>query len=200
MSVLTDHGDPAAGAALHQAHPAVTRAPVIYRGDVTVHVQPEHELAVARTARDRLGYTLFLDRFGADRGEEAEPRFDVLTILYNLETRKRLHICTTLSGLDPHVPTLIPVFRGANWFEREIWDMYGVKFDGHPDLRRILMPDSFPDFPLRREYPMEGTGAWGAPHRAIGGSRDSADGKVSVTFIPSTPAADSPPAKEGGAP
>jgi len=204
MSVLTDHGDPAAGAALHAALPRVTWAPVVDRGDVTVPVDPRHEAEVAAWARDRLGYSLFIDRFGADRGEDAEPRFDVYTILYNLDTGKRLHLCASLPGLDPVMPTLIPVFRGANWFEREIWDMYGVRFLGHPDLRRILMPESFPDFPLRKEYPMEGRGAWGAPHRAIGGVTDGTDGRVAVNYVPSPPERAAPPAppapRQGGAP
>jgi NADH-quinone oxidoreductase subunit C len=187
MSVLTDHGDAAAGAALHAALPQYTWDPVIDRGDVTVPVDPRHEVEVATHARNKLGYTLFIDRFGADRGEDAEPRFDVYTILYNLETGKRLHLCASLPGLDPVMPTLIPVFRGANWFEREIWDMYGIRFEGHPDLRRILMPDSFPDFPLRREYPMEGQGAWAAPSRAIGGGVDGQHGEVAVNYVPSRP-------------
>ena len=198
MSVLTDHGDAAAGAALHAALPQYTWDPVIDRGDVTVPVDPRHEAEVVTHARDKLGYTLFIDRFGADRGEDAEPRFDVYTILYNLETQKRLHLCASLPGLDPVMPTLIPVFRGVNWFEREIWDMYGIRFEGHPDLRRILMPDMFPDFPLRREYPMEGRGGWAAPSRAIGGGIDGQDGQVAVNYVPSGP----PPAAggPGGAP
>lgn len=180
MSTLTNHGDPAAAAALHKAFPAVTRPPVEWRGDVTVHVDPAHEAAVARHARDKLGYELFVDRFGADRGEEAEPRFDVITILYNLQARRRLHLCTTVSALDPQCPTLCGVFRGADWFEREVFDMYGVRFTGHPDLRRILMPDAFPDFPLRKEYPVQGKGAFAAPRRAIGGNVDGTDGQVAI--------------------
>ncbi len=198
MSTLTDHGDPAAGVALHKAFPAFTREPVVYRGDVTVHVDVGHEIDVIRHAKDKLGYAMFMDRFGADRGEEAEPRFDVITILYNLKTDKRLHVCLTLPGPDPETPTLIPVFRGANWFEREIYDMYGVRFAGHPDLRRILMHESFPDFPLRREYPVEGRGSHQAPRRALGGTRDAVDGHVAVNFIPSVPPEAGPDAEAGG--
>jgi NADH-quinone oxidoreductase subunit C len=184
MSTLTDHGDPAAGAALHAAFPEVTTEACEYRGDVTLNVQPAHELEVIRHARDELGYSLLIDRFGADRGEDADPRFDVITLVYNLETDKRLTICTTLGGAEPETPTLIPVFRGADWFEREIWDMYGVRFSGHPDLRRILMPDNFPAHPLRREYPVEGEGDYAAPKRALGGAVDTADGSVSVNYTP----------------
>jgi NADH-quinone oxidoreductase subunit C len=187
MSVLTDHGDPAAGAALHAAFPQVTRAPVVYRGDVTVHVDPGHEVEVVRHAKQQLGYELLIDRLGADHGEDSEPRFDVITILYNLQAGKRLHVCTSVDELSPELPTLIGVFRGANWFEREIWDMYGVRFTGHPDMRRILMPESFPAFPLRKEYPMEGEGAWAAPQRALGGNVDGTGGEVAVNVAPRAP-------------
>ncbi|MHC5210131.1 MAG: NADH-quinone oxidoreductase subunit C [Planctomycetota bacterium] len=202
MSVLTDHGDPAAGAALHAAFPEVTREAVVHRGDVTVHVDPAHEVEVVRHAKEQLGYELLIDRLGADRGEDSEPRFDVITVVYNLQTGKRLHVCASVDELKPELPTLIPVFRGANWFEREIWDMYGVRFTGHPDLRRILMPESFPAFPLRKEYPMEGEGDWAAPHRALGGNVDGTDGKVAVNAAPRRPDADGPDADgpEAGGP
>jgi NADH-quinone oxidoreductase subunit C len=180
MSTRTDEGDPAAGAALHAAFPGSTEAPVIWHGDVTVQVKPEVEAEVIRHAKEKLGFELFIDRLGADRGEDADPRFDVITILYNLDTNLRLHIRTTLPALDPVCPTLIHVFRGADWFEREAFDMYGIRFSGHPDLRRILMPEIFPDYPLRKEYPMEGLGNFAAPRRAIGGTRDAADGHVAI--------------------
>ena len=184
MSTRKDEGDPAAGAALHAAFPGVTEAPAIWHGDVTLQVQPQSEVEVIRHAKEKLGFELFIDRLGADRGEDADPRFDVITILYNLKARKRLHLCTTLPGLDPVCPTMVGVFRGANWFEREIFDMYGVRFDGHPDLRRILMPDMFPDFPLRKEYPVEGRGGFAAPRRALGGNQDGTDGKVAIHGVP----------------
>lgn len=182
MSTLTDHGDTHVGEVLHAAFPHVTREPVTWRGDVTVHVDPGHELEVLRHAKERLGYELFVDRFGADRGEDADPRYDVITLLYNVGTRKRLHVCTTLPAADPRTPTAVPLFAGANWFEREIFDMYGVRFDGHPDLKRILMGHSWPahDFPLRKEYPVEGRGAFAAPRRALGGNVDGTQGEVAV--------------------
>jgi len=180
MSTARVEGDPAACAALHAAFSAVTQVPVEWHGDITVHVQPASETDVIRHAKEKLGYELFIDRLGADRGEDAEPRFDVITILYNLKTNRRMHVCTTLPSEDPVCPTLVHVFRGADWFEREAFDMYGIRFSGHPDLRRILMPDIFPDFPLRKEYPMEGLGNFGAPHRAIGGNVDGTDGRVAI--------------------
>lgn len=192
MSTRTDEGDPAAGAALHAAFPAVTEAPAIWHGDVTVQVQPAHETEVIRHAKEQLGFDLFIDRLGADRGEDAEPRFDVITVLYNLKTNLRLHVRTTLPGLDPVCPTLVHVFRGADWFEREAFDMYGIRFSGHPDLRRILMPDIFPDYPLRKEYPMEGLGNFGAPRRAIGGNKDAVDGHVAIHGAANAPKTPTP--------
>ena len=188
-------GDLAAAEALHKAFPQATHPPTQFRGDVTVPVQPAQEAAVAKHARDVLGYDLFIDRFGADRGPDVEPRFDVVTILYNLKTDRRLHLCATVSELEPELPTLTGVFRGADWFEREVFDMYGVRFRGHPDMRRILMPDSFPAHPLRKEYPMEGEGDWAAPRRAIGSATDGKDGSVSVTC-----ASSGEPAAGGGQP
>ena len=153
---------------------------------MTVQVEPASEVDVIRHARDELGYTLFIDRLGADRGVDAAPRFDVITILYNTRTDKRLHVRTTLPAANPETPTLRPVFRAADWFEREIYDMYGVVFTGHPNLKRILMPERFEHFPLRKEYPTEGLGEFAAPRRAIGGTVDSKSGDVAVNYIPNS--------------
>ncbi len=178
-----NEGDPDAGAALHRAFPKVTSEPEVFRGDVTVQVDAASEIDVVKHARDDLGYTLFIDRLGADRGEDADPRFDVITILYNITTHKRLHIRTTLPAAHPETPTLRGVFRGADWFEREIYDMYGVIFTGHPNLKRILMMERFEHFPLRKEYPTEGLGEFAAPRRAIGGTVDSTSGDVAITYV-----------------
>ncbi|MCB9899095.1 MAG: NADH-quinone oxidoreductase subunit C, partial [Planctomycetes bacterium] len=115
--------------------------------------------------------------------------FDVITILVHPGTGRRLHFVVSASGVDPVLPTLSGVFRGADWFEREVYDMYGVRFEGHADLKRILMPDSFPahDFPLRKDYPVEGRGAFAAPRRALGGNVDGTDGKVAIPAQPGKP-------------
>ncbi len=186
MNTLPSHvspgplGDPAAAAALHAAFPDATSVAEVFRGDVTVDVDPQHERAAIQHARDTLGYTLFIDRFGDDLGEDAEPRFAVLTVLYNLETDKRLHLRTKVSEDVAEVDSLVPVFRGADWFEREIYDMFGLTFRDHPDLRRILLPDHFPDHPLRKDYPLEGRGEFSAPRRALGGNVDGTDGRIAV--------------------
>lgn len=186
-STLTNHGDGEAAAALHAAFPDVTEAPVVFRGDWRVHVQPEHEAAVITHARDVLGFQMFIDRMGADQGPGADPRFDVITLLYNLDTKRRLTVLTSVPEAAPELPTLCGVFRGANWFEREAFDMYGLIFTGHPNLTRILMPDEYDAFPMRKEYPMEGHGDWAAPRRALGGNVDGTDGRVAIPENPGQP-------------
>ena len=187
MSTLTDHGDAGAAAALHKAVPGSTEKPVEFRGDWRVQVSPEGEAELARHARDELGFSQLVDRFGADQGVDADPRFDVITCLYNLDSNTRLILVASVSADEPAMPSLIPVFRGANWFEREIYDMYGVTFSGHPNCTRILMPEEFDAFPLRKEYPMEGLGNWAAPRRALGGNVDGKAGKVAVPEHPGMP-------------
>jgi NADH-quinone oxidoreductase subunit C len=187
MSSMIDHGDAMAAAAIHEQFPDATRAPEEFRGDVRVWVEPAHEAEVIAWAKDELGFDQFVDRMGADHGEAAELRFDVITLVTHSSSYRRLTFLTSVEERDADVPTLIGVFRGAGWFEREIYDMYGVTFAGHPNMTRILMPDSFPDFPLRKEYPVEGLGKWAAPRRALGGNVDGVDGEVAVPAHPGQP-------------
>ena len=90
-----------------------------------------------------------VDRFGR------EPRFDVVVFLYSLEKKHRVRLYAGVPEEDPTLDTLVPLWAGANWFEREAYDLYGVRFRGHPDLRRILMYPEFVGHPLRKDYPKE---------------------------------------------
>ena len=89
---------------------------------------------------------------------DATDRFGVVYVLANTATGERVIVKTHLNEPDLVLPTAFPLWKGADWMEREVYDMYGVEFDGHPDLRRILMPDEFTAFPLRKDYPMRGRG------------------------------------------
>jgi NADH-quinone oxidoreductase subunit C len=84
-----------------------------------------------------------------------EPRFELVYQLVSLEHRLRLRVKVRLPGTDPHVPTSSGIWASANWLEREVWDLFGVAFDGHPDPRRLLMPEDWEGFPLRKDYPVQ---------------------------------------------
>ena len=79
-------------------------------------------------------------------------------LLCNTETGERLTVRVYLDEDRLTVPSLVPIWEGANWMEREVWDMFGIRFEGHPDLRRILLPEEFTAHPLRKDYPLQGRG------------------------------------------
>lgn len=125
-------------------------------GQHEVLVAPADWKAVARFVRDDDACQMnhFIDLTAIDWPERApeKPRFDVVLLLRSLTTKERIRIRTrTNDKLD----SLVEVWVGADWAEREVWDMFGIKFEGHPDLRRILMYDEFEGFPLRKDYPIE---------------------------------------------
>ena len=84
-----------------------------------------------------------------------EPRFELVYILVSIEHRLRVRVKVRLPGNDPRVATVIPTWPAANWLEREVWDLFGIAFDGHPDPRRLLMPEDWDGFPLRKDYPVQ---------------------------------------------
>ena len=97
---------------------------------------------------------MFIDLTVVDRYVR-EPRFDVVLHLYSLAKKHRIRLYGPVPEEDPSIETLVPIWAGANWFEREAYDLYGVRFRGHPDLRRILMYPEFVGHPLRKDYPKE---------------------------------------------
>lgn len=90
--------------------------------------------------------------------EGAEDRFGVIYVLVNTATGERLIVKTFVNDPNPTVPSMYPLWKSCNWLEREVYDMFGITFAGHPDLRRIMMPDEFTSFPLRKDYPLQGRG------------------------------------------
>ena len=88
----------------------------------------------------------------------ATDRFGVIYCLLNTKTGARICVKTLLNEPELTVPSAFPLWKGADWLEREVYDMYGIFFDGHPDLRRILMPEAFTSYPLRKDYPLRGRG------------------------------------------
>ncbi len=125
-------------------------------GEVTVTVPRESIAEACAYLKLEQGFDQLADLTGADRGPEEEPRFEVNYHLFSTRHYNRLRLKVLLSEDDPKVETVTGVWRTANWHERETFDMFGVIFEGHPDLRRILMPSDFDGFALRKDFPLRG--------------------------------------------
>lgn len=130
---------------------------VEYRGETTIVVPRDLLRATAQQCKENraLDFDLLSDATCVDRFP-IEPRFELNYHLVSLARRDRLRLRTSVSAQQPIVESLVPVWPGANWLEREVFDLFGIRFEGHPDLRRILLPDEFEGFPLRRDFPTEG--------------------------------------------
>ena len=127
----------------------------LYAGETTVYVDRGAIAAVCRALRDEMGFDYLTDMGTIDRFTE-EDRFEVFYNVLSLEGKKRLRLKVRVDEEDPRVPTVTDVWRCANWHEREAWDMMGIRFDGHPDLRRLYMPEDFEYHPARKEFPTLG--------------------------------------------
>ncbi len=125
-------------------------------GDETVVVGRDRLIDLLRHLRDSedLAFDMASDLTAVDWIERA-PRFEVVYHLYSLRHKHRVRVKCQVPEEDPVVPSAVALWSGLNWFEREVWDMYGIKFQGHPDLRRIFMYDEFVGHPLRKDYPKE---------------------------------------------
>jgi NADH-quinone oxidoreductase subunit C len=128
-----------------------------FRGETTLVVARKVLRAIAARCREdnALQFDLLTDATCLDRFP-MEPRFELNYHLVSIPKLVKVRLRVKLSGDDPVVDSLVPVWPGANWLEREIFDLFGIQFTGHPDLRRILLPDDWEGYPLRRDYPVEG--------------------------------------------
>jgi NADH-quinone oxidoreductase subunit C len=132
-----------------------------HHGDHTAVVTAEGIVDALRFCRDEpdLGFDMLMDLTAVDYlkypGREDGPRFDVVYHLYSVTHNHRVRLKVPVEQDAPSVPTATALWPIANWLEREVWDMYGIRFDGHPDLRRLLLYEEFVGHPLRKDYPME---------------------------------------------
>ena len=128
-----------------------------FRGELTIVVPREHLRRAAEFLRGdpELQFTFLADLTGLDRSP-IEPRFELNYHLLSMARRERVRLKVRVSGDDPVVESVTAVWPTANWHEREVFDLFGVRFEGHPDLRRILMPEDWEGYPLRKDYPVEG--------------------------------------------
>jgi len=145
-------------AALQREHPEWIVEVIIAFGETTIITAREHIVAVCSFLKTtpELEFNFLADLCGVDRGPEEEPRFEVNYHLFSTTKHHRLRLKVLLAEDDARVPTVTGVWRTANWHERETYDLFGVIFDGHPDLRRILLPDDWEGHALRKDFPLRG--------------------------------------------
>jgi len=130
--------------------------PVEFRGEITLQLaQAERIAEVCAFAKQTLGFDFLLDITSIDNVGE-EPRWTVVYELYGLAHRCHLRLKTSVSEEKSELPTVTSVWQAADWHEREIFDMMGIRFQGHPDLRRIIMWEGYPYHPLRKDFPLAG--------------------------------------------
>ncbi len=144
-------------ASLRQAIPGVAfeAAPSVDpQATVYVPAADVHETARALRDRPEWAFALLAELTAVDFWPR-EPRFEVVYVLVSIAHRQRLRLKVRLPGNDPHLPTATDLWPAANWLEREVWDMFGIAFDGHPDPRRLLMPEDWDGYPQRKDYPVQ---------------------------------------------
>jgi NADH-quinone oxidoreductase subunit C len=143
-------------AVLQEALPGpIERAPSI-DGQPTIFIAAESLDASARALRDHAGlqFAVLIELTAVDFWPR-EPRFEVTYLFLSVAHGSRLRVKVRLHGADAHVPTVSGIWPAANWLEREVWDLFGIAFDGHPDPRRLLMPEDWEGYPLRKDYPVQ---------------------------------------------
>jgi NADH-quinone oxidoreductase subunit C len=128
-----------------------------FRGEVTVTVKKEDIIAVCRFLKTELRYDMLTDVTAVDYLGQ-EPRFMMVYNLYSIPNKDRLRVKAPVTEGDCTVDSLTALWNSANWLEREVYDLFGVIFNNHPDLRRILMTDDWVGHPLRKDYPLQGPG------------------------------------------
>ena len=126
-----------------------------YAGELTVTLKPEKVHGFLRMLKEQYGFNYFGDLTATDHYTD-EGRFELSYHLVNLEGKQRVRIACRLEESDPTIDTVTDLFPAANWLEREAFDMIGVRFNGHPDMRRMFMPEDFQWHPLRKEFPLLG--------------------------------------------
>jgi NADH-quinone oxidoreductase subunit C len=144
---------------LERAYPAFSDAiekVVVDRGELTLFIKRDRLFEVAKILRDQLRFEMGLSVSGAHYPAETGRELHVVIALLSITRNQRIRLEVCVPESDPHLPSLVEVWAGTNWHERETYDMFGIIFDNHPGLTRILMPDDWEGFPQRKDYPLGG--------------------------------------------
>jgi NADH-quinone oxidoreductase subunit C len=126
----------------------------LFRGQTSLFVPRENLIGVAKMLRDEFGFDTFIDLTAVDYFPNTDPRFHIVYQIYSMKYNLPIQLRTPISGINPVMKTIENVYAGANWYEREVWDLFGIHFEGHSDLRRIIMPQDWEGHPLRKDYPV----------------------------------------------
>jgi NADH-quinone oxidoreductase subunit C len=144
---------------LERAYPEFSEAiekVVVDRGELTLHVKREKLVEVARVVRDKLLFEMCMGVNGVHYPNETGRELHAVYPLLSITNNRRIRLEVSCPDSDPHIPSLVEVWAGNNWHERETFDMFGIIFDGHPALTRILMPDDWQGHPQRKDYALNG--------------------------------------------
>jgi NADH-quinone oxidoreductase subunit C len=131
-----------------------------FRDNTRLLIPAARAFELLKTLKTEYGFDMLIDLTAVDylHYPDAVDRFGVVYALLNIATGERLYVKTMLNEPELELPSVFSLWKGADWMEREVFDMYGIRFEGHPNLRRILMPDEFVAYPLRKDYPLRGRG------------------------------------------
>ena len=129
---------------------------IVDRGELTLHIKREKLFEVAKVLRDTLRFEVCLGVSGVHYPEDKGLELHAVYPLLSMTNNRRIRLEVSVPDSDPHIPSLVEVWAGNNWHERETFDMFGIIFDGHPALTQILMPDDWPGHPQRKDYPLGG--------------------------------------------
>src|ERR1700733_2439171 len=153
-AVLAEHGANPAIVAIQAALPAALLDAKFDRGELTLKIARQHIRATA-TLVQKAGYNFLEDVTCVDY-YPGEPRFQVIYHIVSHRLKARLRLAAPIEGIDLEIDSIVPVWPSADFYEREVFDLFGIRFGGHPNLRRIMMPDEWEGHPLRKDYPVEG--------------------------------------------
>jgi NADH-quinone oxidoreductase subunit C len=153
-AVLAEHGSIPAIQAIETALPAALLDAKFDRGELTLKIAREHIRATAALLQ-KAGYNFLEDVTCVDYYPD-EPRFQVIYHIVSFGLKARVRLAVPVESIDLEIDSITPVWPSADFYEREVFDLFGIRFGGHPNLRRIMMPDEWEGYPLRKDYPVEG--------------------------------------------